>query len=91
MSTEERLERIEKLLLMNGKEVLNMDECALYLGIDKSTLYNKVHKKEVPYYKCGNKVYFKKSEINDYMTAEKSYSVDEINREASLYTLRKRI
>ena len=36
MGVEERLERIERLLLLGSKEVLNTSEIALLLGISES-------------------------------------------------------
>ena len=49
------------------KEILNIDELSEYLGIKKSSLYSKVERKEIPYYKIGHLVRFKKSDIDLWM------------------------
>jgi len=54
------------------KELLNIDELSYYLGIKKSTLYSKVEKKEIPFYKIGHLIRFKKTEIDFWMEKFKS-------------------
>ena len=49
------------------KEILNIDELSLYLGIKKSTLYSKVERKEIPFYKIGHLVRFRRSDIDLWM------------------------
>jgi excisionase family DNA binding protein len=49
------------------KEILNIDELSEYLRIKKSSLYSKVERKEIPYYKLGHLVRFKKSDIDLWM------------------------
>jgi excisionase family DNA binding protein len=46
------------------KEIMNIDELSEYLGIKKSTLYSKVERKEILFYKIGHLVRFKKSDID---------------------------
>jgi len=45
------------------------------LGIKKSNLYSKVERKEIPYYKIGRLVRFKKSDIDLWMEKLKSESI----------------
>ena len=54
------------------KEILNIDELSLYLGIKKSTLYSKVERREIPFYKIGHLIRFKKTEIDLWMEKFKS-------------------
>lgn len=60
MGVEERLERIERLLLLGSKEVLNTSEIALLLGISESRVRHLTSAKKIPHYKQGNKIYFRK-------------------------------
>jgi excisionase family DNA binding protein len=53
------------------KEILNIDELSEYLRIKKSSLYSKVERKEIPYYKIGHLVRFKKSDIDLWMEKSK--------------------
>jgi len=40
---------------------------AEYLKVNKSWIYNKVHLKEIPYFKCGKYTRFKKSQIDKWI------------------------
>lgn len=53
MGVEERLERIERLLLLGSKEVLNTSEIALLLGISESRVRHLTSAKKIPHYKQG--------------------------------------
>lgn len=70
------LGRIEKLLVVRFKEEMDADECANYIGIERTTLYNKCNKREIPHYRKGNKLMFKKSEISEWMLGERVPMID---------------
>lgn len=67
ITTAERLERIERLLAISNKDVLNIAECAAYLGYERTTLYNKCERREIPYYKKGKVIRFSKKEIDSWL------------------------
>ncbi len=46
------------------KEFLAIDDLSQYLGIKKSSLYSMVEKREIPFYKIGRLVRFKKTDID---------------------------
>ena len=46
---------------------IQLNEAAVFIGLTKATLYRYVKKKEVPYHKKGNRLYFFKSEISDWI------------------------
>ena len=58
------------------KEFLSIGEVSEYLGIKKSSLYVKVERKEIPYYKIGHLLRFKRSDIDSWMEKLKSEPVD---------------
>ncbi|MEW6376983.1 MAG: helix-turn-helix domain-containing protein [Thermodesulfobacteriota bacterium] len=58
------------------KEFLNINEVSDYLGIKKSSLYSRVEKKEIPHYRVGRLIRFKKSEIDPWMEKFKSEPLD---------------
>ena len=58
------------------REFLTIDEVSEYLGIKKSSLYAKVERKEIPHYKVGRLLRFKKSDIDPWMEKLKSAPVD---------------
>jgi excisionase family DNA binding protein len=49
------------------KKFLNIDELSQYLGIKKSNLYAKVERREIPFYRWGRLIMFKKDEIDVFM------------------------
>ena len=58
------------------QEILDIDELSEYLKIKKSTLYSKVERKEIPYYKIGHLIRFKKSDIDAWMEESKVETLD---------------
>ncbi len=58
------------------KEFLTIEEVSEYLGIKKSSLYAKVERKEIPYYKVGRLIRFKKSDIDPWMEKFKTEPLD---------------
>ena len=49
------------------KIYLNIDELSQYLGVKKSNLYFKVERREIPFYRLGRLIFFKKDEIDAFM------------------------
>lgn len=70
------LRRIEALALIGAKNVLTVEEVALYLGKSRKTIYNILD--ELPHYKNGRGVYFRKSEIEDWCCQVKCTPVNQI-------------
>jgi excisionase family DNA binding protein len=65
-----------KPLLKNTKKsaesdiVYDVNGLAEYLKVNKSWVYNKVHLKEIPHFKCGKYTRFKKSQIDKWIDSE---------------------
>ena len=82
----ERLARIESLVMTGTKEVLTMDECSAYTGYTKNHLYRLTSQKTIPYYKpMGGTIYFRKSEIEDWLLQNRQATTAEINSKAATY------
>lgn len=77
-----RFDRLEKLTILGAKSVLTMDEACLITGLTKSTLYKKTADREVPHYRNGKFIYFKKVELEDWMTSNRIGSVIEDEQKA---------
>lgn len=76
------LERVKNLVYA-AKEVLNLEEAAIFLGISKSSLYKMTHNQVVPFYKPNNKmVYFEKSELLKWLRQNPVASQTQISEEA---------
>lgn len=87
MGVEERLERIERLLLLGSKEVLNTSEIALLLGISESRVRHLTCAKKIPHYKQGNKIYFRKKEIEAWQLQSRVPTDDEIRSRGTTYAV----
>jgi len=78
-SIESRLSIIEELILdikhqnfnkPNQSEIellLDIKKAAELLNLKVATIYSKVHKNEIPFMKKGNRLYFFKSELLEYI------------------------
>lgn len=69
-------------------EILNLENASIYLDISKSSLYKFTSTKEIPHFKRGKRLYFKKSELDDWRTTQKISSRDEIDKLATEYILK---
>lgn len=88
---EERLERIEKLLV-SQKNVLNFEELAEYIGLSHSYLYKLTSKGDIPFYRPnGKQLYFKKEEIDAWLLRNRAKTNDEIKTEVATQQVKKSI
>ncbi|MCR5362430.1 MAG: helix-turn-helix domain-containing protein [Bacteroidales bacterium] len=79
------LARIEKLLLVTGKEVLTSEEAAIYMGISRDHLQHLASSRDLPHYRKGNRNYYRKSEIDRWLLEERVDSRSEIEAIAATY------
>lgn len=66
-----RFDRLEQLTLLGAKNVLTLDEVCLLSGLAKSTVYKMTANRAIPHYRAdgnGKHLYFKKSEVEDWLT-----------------------
>lgn len=86
----QQLAEIKALTLLAAKDMLTMDDAVLYTGLGKSYLYVLTCKNKIPYYKPnGKNIYFKKSELNDWLQRGRVNSVTEAESAAALYVAKK--
>ena len=99
----ERLDAIERLLyeIKTGKQVdnvpvvyanelMNVQQVADYLTLSVQTIYGLVHKMEIPNFKRGKRLYFKRTEIDDWICQSRRKTRVEIEQEATNYLLKNR-
>jgi|GEM_PF-239787 len=67
------------------KDYLDTAEACRYLGVSKSTLYKKNYVKAIPFTKAGKKVYYKKSDLEDYITQNRFASEQQLEQLANSY------
>ncbi|QXP52553.1 MULTISPECIES: AlpA family transcriptional regulator [unclassified Cellulophaga] len=84
---DERLNRIEKLLISN-KTVLTFDEACDYTGISRSYMYKLTSTGEIPNSKPNGKIiFFDKKLLDQWLLRNKRKSTSELEKEALNYTL----
>lgn len=93
----DKLNNIENLLKTvmkndNGTvtitEVLNLNLAAEYVSLSKSAMYKKTSERNIPHFKQGKKLYFKRSELDDWLTSIKISTKDEIEKVADNYLMK---
>ena len=84
-SIEERLANIERKLdiqAQEAKKILTLEEVAEYTHLSKSYIYKLTSKGDIPYYKPnGKQLYFKRTEIDEWLLTNRNKTNQEIERE----------
>lgn len=77
--------RFTEPIASNEDVFLDVEETAKFLRLSISTIYTKKSKGELPSMKIGNRLYFSKQELTNYLKSGKELSYQEIEEQASLY------
>lgn len=86
----QELKEIKNSLFLQ-KEVLTFEEACKYCGISKSKMYKHTSSNNISYYKPeGKLIFFKREELNTWLLRNRQSSMDELQREATKYSLTKR-
>lgn len=87
LKLDERLSRIEKLLL-GSKKVLSFDEACDYTGFSRSYMYKMTSSNTIPFSKPNGKViFFEKEKLDKWLLQNGIKSNQDIENEALSYTL----
>ena len=89
LSTDEKVEQLQKRVtdlenvLNVAKDVMNLEEAALFTGMSKSSLYKLTHRQVIPHYKPNGKlIYFEKTELLNWIRQNRISSNTEIGEKA---------
>lgn len=90
----QKLDSIERRLTEQNllqKEIFTFSEACLYLNLSSSHLYKLTSANTIPCY-CpqGKKLYFRRAELDAWLTAKRSASTSEIEQQAADYITQKR-
>lgn len=70
-------------VLCIAKDVLTLEEAAMFMGISRSTLYKMTHNNVIPFYRPNGKlIYFEKSELLAWMRRSRVSSKEEVSDNA---------
>lgn len=68
-----------------NSEVFDIKEAMSYLKLGKGTMYGMTMKREIPHYKVGRRLYFRKEELDAWINRGKVKTQEEISKEADEY------
>ncbi|WP_290534679.1 helix-turn-helix domain-containing protein [Alistipes sp.] len=80
-----RLDRIERLTLISSKTVLDIKEAAAFTGYSESHIYNLTSRRAIPHYKKNRKLYFRKTELEEWLLERQVKTNREIKSEVATY------
>ena len=85
------LQKIKDAALLAAKPILTMDDAAAFMGVTKCNLYKLVSAKRIPYYKSagGKFTYFKRVELEQWLTAVRVPTNDELEAQATTRSVTK--
>lgn len=78
-------EELKMLIISSMKNVLNVEETAFYIGITADRVRHLMKDRVIPYYIQGKRAYFKREEIEAYLTKNRAMSLEESNQKADNY------
>jgi excisionase family DNA binding protein len=89
-----KLDAIEQRLIEQNllqKEIFNFAEACLYLNLSSSHLYKLTSTNVVPCY-CpqGKKLYFRRAELDSWLTSHRNASIGEVEQQAANYITKSR-
>lgn len=89
----EKLSSIEDMLNKQEpgqKEVMTLAQACDYLGVSRSYIYKLTCSKRIPHYcPTGKKIYFRRSELDNWLLQKRQASLMEIEKMASDYLIKK--
>ncbi len=70
---------------MNNKNILTVDEVVSYTGFSQKQIYKLTSTRVIPHYKpSGRKLFFKKDEIDEWITQGRVKTINELDDEGLL-------
>jgi excisionase family DNA binding protein len=76
-----KLLEIEKLLKLGTDEVFDIEAAAKFLKTTKSTIYQYVFNRKIPFYKPNKRLYFSKLSLMEWLQEHKVKTVEELEKE----------
>ena len=82
-----RLDRLERATALS-KYVLDINEAAMLTGYTVKYLRLLISRHALPYYRRGNRLFFCRAEVENWMMGQRIPSNEEINAKASHYMVK---
>jgi excisionase family DNA binding protein len=79
----DQIETVNKMLYLLHKEILTFEEACIYLGRKASFMYKLTSGRLIPHYVPNGKlIYFKRTELDEWVLQHKRKSLEEVKDEA---------
>lgn len=93
-----KLNAIEKLLMLKQEvatkeeteEIMNVEKAVKHLGMSRVTIYQYTSKRAIPHFKRGKRLFFKRSELDNWLTGNRVLSKEDIDRLTDEYLSRRK-
>lgn len=86
----EKLDRIEKSILLSQKRFLTFSEGCTYCSYSESYMYKLTSSHRIPHLKPNGKIYFDRFELDKWLSKNTIRSIDDIEEEALRFTQKKK-
>ncbi|MCM1166399.1 MAG: helix-turn-helix domain-containing protein [Ruminococcus sp.] len=83
MTQSEYYEQSIAIQRIGALSVLDVEDLAVMLRVTADRIRHMISDKLIPYHKSGNRVYFRKSEIEDWQTRNRIPTAEEIESQAA--------
>lgn len=77
-----------RMLAITAREAISVEDAAFYMGYDTAWLRRLMNDGEIPYYRRGRRVWFRRSELDKWQLGEPVADRSEIDRRAEEYLRR---
>ena len=74
----DKMEKLIKSLIQKDTEFMGIDQASEFLKLKKSTLYQLVFKRGIPFYKSTKKLLFKKSDLINWVEKDRVLTIKEL-------------
>ncbi len=82
---------VDKMLYLIQKEILTFEEACIYLGRSTSFMYKLTSGRLIPYYVPNGKlIYFKRTELDEWVLHNKRNSIEEIEQEGEMLLMKRK-
>lgn len=80
-----KIDSLSRLTLISSKTVLDFEETLLFTGFSRGYLYRLTSGKQIPFFKKNRKLYFKKSDLEEWMLERRIPTEEELQSKATTY------
>ncbi len=82
----DKLDNIAHITSIGVKTVLDLQDAATFTGLSIGHLYRLTSGRQIPHFKKNRKLYFKKTDLEEWMTGDRVLTDAEVQSRATTYT-----